>query len=166
MSLAPLYQLTPAFLAVQRELEARDDLPEEVIREMLERERWPLEEKLRDVVGYSQALEAEGRMIAHREAELTARRRRLECRAAWLRSYALEAMRAAKIDRLDSPDFTARVRANPGAAQITNEALLPEDLVRVKTIREPDKAEIRERLLAGVEVPGAALRITWRLDVR
>jgi hypothetical protein len=59
------------------------------------------------------------------------------------------------IKSLESPDFTATLSPGKRPVKIVNEALLPDDLCRIK--REPDKAKIKELLEAGTPLEGAIL---------
>jgi hypothetical protein len=49
--------------------------------------------------------------------------------------------------------------------EITDEDLLPENMVRTKTITSPDKDSIREAIQAGNQIPGAQLKtyINWTI---
>jgi hypothetical protein len=53
------------------------------------------------------------------------------------------------------------------SVEVDKEALdvLPETLKRVKTIVEPDKKAIKERLLSGEEIPGAKLIVKQHLRI-
>lgn len=89
-------------------------------------------------------------------AALTRRKERLADRAAKRKAAALALMQELGLKKLSRPAFTATVAAGPAAARITDEAALPSWAWRPQPA-VLDTQTIRARLLAGEEVPGAAL---------
>lgn len=59
------------------------------------------------------------------------------------------------LDKIERPRATVSLRQTPPKVIVTDEAILPEDYVRVK--REPDKVAIGAALKSGMEVAGATL---------
>lgn len=109
-----------------------------------------------------------GRSIIEDEAQVQAantridalitRRNRWKERAELKRDSLGVAMQTLRLDKFVDADFTARVRENPGGAVVVADAdvpKLPDEYVRIT--RTPDKARIKEALLDGLVVPGAAL---------
>ena len=53
---------------------------------------------------------------------------------------------------------------SPDSVEITDKALIPDELMKIKTVKEPDKAAIKKALESGEAVPGAEL-ITGKVKV-
>lgn len=70
--------------------------------------------------------------------------------------------------KIQSPEFTVSVRANPKAVMIAADAILPaEFMVQPPTPPpRPDKAALKEALEAGRTVEGCWLEQGERLDIR
>lgn len=88
-------------------------------------------------------------------AELRERQARIERRIEGLRSLVFKVMESADLRKLELPEATLSVRAGSRKVVITDEARLPDSLIRVT--REPDKQAIKNLLDAGQEVLGAEL---------
>lgn len=86
--------------------------------------------------------------------DMTDRKTRLHMRADRRRLAAQNLMDACEMRKLEMADFTASIRAVPPKVEIDDEAQLPDALC--KTIRQPDKAAIKEALAVGT-VAGAHL---------
>lgn len=163
-----LYQIAAAY---RNALVALDDeaLEPDVIRDTLESLTGALEQKAEAVAAYCLNLEAEAEAVAAAEARLKARRQSLEKRAAWLRDYLKAHMEAVGITEIAATDrsFRVRIRLNPEAVELDGSLPeLPPEYVRVREIREPDKAAIMAALKSGREVPGARLVRRTRLEIK
>lgn len=164
-----LYEIAAAY---RNALVAFDDeslqLSPEVIRDTLDGIVGAFEDKAAAVAAYVLNIEAEAEAVAAAEARLKARRQALEKRAAWLRGYLLSNMEAAGITEISAPDktFRARIRLNPEAVELDGLAELPDEFVREKIVREPDKAAILAALKSGREVPGARIVRRTRLEIK
>lgn len=90
-------------------------------------------------------------------AALTARRDRIDMRAAAHRSNAGMILRAIGYTKAERPLATVSIRPGNLSVQITDEAEIPSQLTREKVTRTPDKAAIMAQLEAGETVPGASL---------
>ena len=84
-----------------------------------------------------------------------ARRDRYEHRAEKRREAALKIMQAIGERKIERPEFTASIRAVPPSVVVDDQTALGSYHMRVKY--EPDKARIKETILAGEAVPGAHL---------
>lgn len=93
--------------------------------------------------------------IKAQEDELTMRRARYEMRGIAARKMMHSLMEVADVRRLELPTATVSIAAGRKSCIVTNEAQLPERFVKVE--RMPKKADITKALLAGEDVPGAAL---------
>jgi chromatin segregation and condensation protein Rec8/ScpA/Scc1 (kleisin family) len=162
-----LYQLTDQYRQAAERL-ADLDLPDEVIADTLEGMAGELEVKATNVAAFARNLETTAAAIKDAEASMAARRKALERRAESLRHYLLHNMQRAGIRRIDSPHFTIAVKDNPPAVDVFDVLQLPAEFMRQPEPPppSPDKAAIKEALKAGVEVPGARMKESQRLEVK
>jgi len=118
----------------------------------------------------AEAEQIESYVIARSKARVAA----LSNRAARLREYALDTMRACSVgtskDAVGQPDLKFRVRANPPAVVIDDEASIPAEFLYTPDpppmpLPRPDKKAIGAALKAGQEVAGARQSIGYRLEI-
>ena len=97
--------------------------------------------------------------------ELSAMRTR---RAERLRSAIVRYMQASEITEVITDLWTIRLRKNPPAVEIKDEAVIPADYWTTKVIEKKavDKKAIADALKNGVPVEGAALITRSRLEVK
>jgi hypothetical protein len=88
-------------------------------------------------------------------SSLVARRERFNGREEAIRALVFKMMTWAEVRKIELPQATLSIRTGQPKVIITDEAALPDHLVRVK--REPAKTLIRELIDQGVDVPGAQL---------
>lgn len=144
------------------------DLPDEVIRDTLEGESGALVEKGQNVAFVCRNLEASAAAIKEAEAQMAARRKALENRAARLRAYLLDSMTLAGIEKIDSPYFTIAVRKNPPAVEVFDAAQVPADYFTNPPPPPPaiDKKAVMTALKEGVDVPGCRIKQGQRVDIK
>jgi hypothetical protein len=75
----------------------------------------------------------------------------------WLKEYVKQNMEFVGRQKVEGSLFTVRVQATAPSVQIANVDELPQQYVVAKVTASPDKAKIKDALLAGTEVPGATL---------
>lgn len=109
------------------------------------------DEKVENICLYIKDLNAEAKAIAEEAKTLTARKNHAEKKAESLRNY-LQMMLAGEKFKTSRCSVSYRKTT---AVLITDEAALPEDMVRV-TI-EPNKTAIKDAIKTGKTVPGAQM---------
>ena len=87
-----------------------------------------------------------------------------------LRDYLLVCMRAADVQKIETPMLTFGQRKNPPSVLLEDEKLLPAKYWRTPEpkppVAAPDKAAIKTALQAGQDVPGAKLVQGVKLAVK
>lgn len=101
--------------------------------------------------------EALAEAVKAQEADMSARRARLEARAEAYKGRLMILLDATGQKKLERPRATISKRAGSLSVRITDEASVPSQLCTVKTTTAPDKAAIRKQIEAGEIVPGAEL---------
>lgn len=144
------------------------DLPPEAIEDTLESLSGDLEVKATNTAFVIRNLEASAAAIKEAEAQMAARRKAIENRAARVRDYLLANMMVAGIQKIECPFFKLSVRDNPPAVEVYEPGLVPGEYMRQPEPPppSPDKTAIKEALRAGVDVPGCKLTIGKRLEIK
>lgn len=93
--------------------------------------------------------------VKAQEADLKARRSRIEARAEAFRAQLLTLLDATGAKKMERPRATISRRHGLLSVHITDETAIPSQLC--KTTVTPDKAAIKAQLLAGETVPGAEI---------
>lgn len=151
-----LYQLADEY---QQALEVLDDpeLPEEVVRDTLEALQGGLVQKGQAVAAFALNLAAEIEALKAHEKRVAAKRKSLEGREEWLRTYLKSNMERCGISEIKAIDgtFTAKLGKGRPSVVIDDEKLIPDDSEFVRWTRSVDKTAIAAAIKAGQEVPGA-----------
>ena len=162
-----LYELAAEYRADAEKL-ADMDLDEQTLADTLEGLSGELEVKAQNVIMFTRNLEATAAAIKEAEAQMAARRKALENRAAGLRRYVLENMQFAGIQKIECPLFKLSIRDNPAAVDIYEPGLIPVQFMKQPEPPPPapDKTAIKAAITAGTEVPGARLTKGTRLEIK
>lgn len=87
-----------------------------------------------------------------------------------MREYIKSCMERAGIEKIECPLFKISIRSNPPAVEVTDPLSLPKEFWRTPEpkppVAAPDKAAIKAALQSGVEVIGARLTQSTRLDIK
>ncbi len=125
-----------------------------------------LEEKGLAVASYIKNLEAERDAIESAKRSMAARESSLDSRVEYLKSYLQSNMERCSISEIKSPYFVIKLKKCPASTDIQNEDLIPGEYKKSKEVITLDKMKIKEELLAGVVIPGAALKYNNRLEIK
>lgn len=144
------------------------DLDEATLRDTLEGMSGELEAKATNVALFARSLESLAASIKDAEAAMAKRRKALEARSERLRTYMLDCMQLAGVQRIESPHLQISVKKTPPSVDVFDAAQLPADYLRQPEVPPPapDKAAIRDALKSGMDVPGARLVSGVRIDIR
>ena len=161
-----LYEISAAYRADVEKL-ANLELDEATLADTLEGMSGELEEKAQNVVFFTRNLEATAAAIKEAEAQMAARRKALENRAASLRRYVFDSMRLAGVTKIECPYFRLSIQNNPPSVDVFEPDLLPlEYMVQPETPpMAPDRKAIAAAIKAGKEVPGARMTQGQRLAI-
>jgi hypothetical protein len=106
------------------------DLDDQTIADTLEGMDGDLTVKSRSIAAFAADLDTTAAAMKDAEARMKARRQAVERRADRLRHYLMAGMQFAGIDRIDGPDFCVRIKTNPHAVEVFDEAQIPEGYMR------------------------------------
>ena len=125
-----------------------------------------LQEKAINKVRYMKGLEAEHNAIKAERQAMQQREKALANRIEYFKSDLLAAMEKSEISEISCPQFQIRLKKNPHSVDQDHmdKELIPEKYHKIKI--EFDIAGIKEDIKSGVEVPGARLIQTNRLEIK
>jgi hypothetical protein len=83
-----------------------------------------------------------------------------------MKATVLEAMNIYGIKKVNSPTLNLSVRLNPRSVDLVNEYQIPDCYKKEKVTISIDKVMIKEDLRSGLEVPGAVLKRTQKLEIK
>ncbi|MGZ8220858.1 MAG: siphovirus Gp157 family protein [Methylobacter sp.] len=142
------------------------DLPLEAVNDTLEALGGELEDKAVNVAKFLRNLEATADAIKAAEADMAKRRKALENRVQWLKSYIKGNMEACGISKIECPYFKLSIQKNPSAVNILDENAIPAAFKEQVSSWKIDKAAIKDALKAGTAVSGAELSNGTRLAIK
>lgn len=129
------------------------------VADALEKLEMARETKIENAAMMVKNLSAEAAAIKAEEEKLAKRRKAIENKADEVKQFLVRAL--TREDGTSEKFRTARaavtVKLNPAKVIISDEKLLPEVFFQEIIDRKPDRAQIKEVLSRGIEVPGAAL---------
>ena len=162
-----LFELTSEYRAASERLHNLD-LPDDVIADTLEGMQGAIEVKAKNVAYVIRNCEALAAQIKEAEEKMALRRKALESRADRIRNYLLYNMQACSISKVELPEFRLAIKENPAAVVIDAESQIPDEfLTRPEPPPpKPNKKEIAAAIKAGIEVPGAHMETTQRLEIK
>jgi len=144
------------------------DIDEQTIADTLESVNGPLVEKTTQLAMVMRNLEATAVQIKAAEASMAARRQKIEKRAERLRSYLIDALQQAGVQKITGAHFELTIRKNPPAVVIEPDAYLPTKFLRQPEPPPPvpDKTRIKDAIQNGLSVPGCRLVQRNKLEIR
>lgn len=124
--------------------------------EQLEMER---DKKIENAALAVKNMTAEVNAIKAEEKALYERRKALENRTESFKRFLMMALTRADgtHEKFSTCRAAVSVKFNPPSVVISDEAILPHEFMREKITVSPDKAQIKEVLMRGIEIPGASI---------
>lgn len=135
------------------------DMDPEMIADTLEAIEWELEGKIenclaviKNELAYAEALKAESKKLAERA-------RASELRADRIKEYIAASLETAGKKSMTAGVHQVTVRAPSKSVEITDSGAIPAEFAEYETNIKPDKLAIKKQLEAGIDVPGASIKI-------
>jgi len=167
MSNLSLYQLSGDYLeALDALTDPEMDLPIEVVTDTLEGLSGEMEDKSINVAKFLRNMEATAGAIKSAEAEMAKRRKALENRVKWMKSYLKGNMEHTGITKIECPFFKISIQNNPASVSIINEGAIPAEFKTQVISWIIDKTAIKNAIKVGKTVTGASLTNGTRLSIK
>lgn len=96
---------------------------------------------------------------------LASKAKTAESRIGYLKNRYGEIMRESGYASIKGNAYKLSLRSALAVAVTAQVDTLPEEYIRVKTTKEPDKIKIKDALQQGKEIPGCSLATTYNLQV-
>ncbi len=162
-----LYQLSESYLeALDFLTDPELDLPIEAVNDTLEGLTGELEDKAVNVAKFLRNMETAADAIKIAEAEMAKRRKALENRVQWLKSYIKGSMEACGISQVECPYFKLSIQKNPASVNVLDEDKIPAEFKEQVISWKIDKTAIKEAIKSGGTIPGAELINGTRLAIK
>lgn len=133
---------------------------------LLEIKKDEVQEKAINVAAYIKNIDAERKAIEEAKKEMAAREFLLEKRVDYLTEYLQSNMERCGITEIKSPCFVIKLKKCPISTDIYDENMVPDDYKKIKEVVSIDKMKLKEKMLAGIVIPGASLKQNNRLEIR
>lgn len=124
-----------------------------------------IQDKAEAVASFIFSLQADSAALKQEEQRLAERRRLNDAKVERMKTYLVDALDEAEVDKVKSSRFTVGFRKSQ-AVDVLDLDMLPESLKRTKTIVEADKTAIKQAFKQGIDVPGALLIDKRNLSIK
>ena len=162
-----LYELSSTYLeALDALTDPEADLPIETVNDTLEGLGGELEDKAVNVAKFLGNMEATAKAIKDAETKMAKRRKSLESRVTWMKSYLKGSMEHTGITKIECPFFKISIQNNPASVNILNEKLIPKEYKEQVISWKIDKTAIKNAIKGGKTVPGSVLVNGTRLSIK
>ncbi len=126
-----------------------------------------MENKAIALASYIKNTDAERAAIEVAKKAMAEREARLDRKVTSLTDYLKSNMERCGISEITrSPYFAIKLKKCPASVDISDENALPDEYKKVKQVVSPDKIKMKEEMMAGVIIPGAALKYNMRVEIR
>ena len=111
--------------------------------------------KVKNVAYYIKELTNKEDTISEEVKRLQARKNTVKNRREWLERYLLDSI---NYQSIEVPNSSIKITVrNTKQVKITEASLLPEEYIRTKVEKQPDKVAIKKAISEGIDVPGATI---------
>jgi len=125
-----------------------------------------LKEKGIAIASYIKNIEAEEKAIDAAIDNMEARRNQLTKKTKSLVNYLQSNMERCSISEISCPYFAVKLKKCPVSVEVLDENAISDEYKKSKVTISIDKIKIKEEILSGVVVEGAALKQNMRLEIR
>lgn len=149
-----LYQIANDFAKL-----TDSDMPPEMIADTLDGIEWELEEKVEQILAVCKNELADAEALKEEARRLIDRAKASENRVVSLKEYVARSLETAGKKSMKAGLHQVTVRAPSKSVEITDVNAIPPDFVEYETTIKPDKLAIKHQIEAGIDIPGAQIKI-------
>ena len=167
-----LYEITSEYrqaLAIINNCDLTDlslDEQQDLISNTLDPFEYEFQHKALAIGAFIANLELEADALKTMEQRIQVRRKANERKALWLRDYLQVNMEMMKLTDISDNQIRLTIKKNPPRVCIDNENAIPETYKEIIETVKISKSAIATALKAGLEIKGARLENSQRLDIR
>ena len=155
-----LYEISNAIAKIEELAESETEL-----QEYLDSAQISLQNKVMDVVGYSQSLKAYGEAVKLEAERLSSLSKSIERRSNNLKAYLSYCMQKNGLERIETPIAILSFRKSE-QLEIINPEQVPNNFKKVTEIVTIDKLAIKKAINEGEEVAGVQLNHIKNLQIK
>ncbi|KQB92140.1 hypothetical protein GEPA3_2920 [Geobacillus sp. PA-3] len=148
-----LYELAANYAEL---LNMAEEMESEALVDTLEAIRDEIELKAENIAKLIRNLEADAKAIREEEKRLNEKRTAIENKVKRLKSYLVEQLEHAGIQKIKRPTITVYIQDNPPSVNVVDMSVIPAEFLKQKV--EVDKKSILERIKSGEQIPGVELK--------
>lgn len=160
-----LYEIPEKYRKVLEDIQVDEETGEITGTEALVEFAGDLDETIKNTGLYLFELDNDVQQIDAQIKRLKTRKDNMKRRVDTLKNLMLDAMITTGLKKVQDPLVTVYLRKSSETI-IKDETLIPEEFLRKKVTVEPNKTEIKKRLLTGEVVPGAFLQENQNVNIR
>ncbi|HHT1700992.1 TPA: siphovirus Gp157 family protein [Citrobacter freundii] len=149
-----LYQIANDFAKL-----TDSDMPPEMIADTLDGIEWELEEKVEQILAVCKNELADAEALKEEARRLIERAKASENRVVSLKEYVARSLETAGKKSMKAGLHQVTIRAPSKSVEITDVNAIPPDFVEYETTIKPDKLAIKHQIEAGIDIPGAQLKV-------
>lgn len=162
--MATLYELSAEARAL-RDIMLDAGMGEDVIADTLEAET-DIASKIQQYVYVIKDMEVFADGVAVEAKRMADRSRMAKERVTKIKTWLMQNMQHAGIQKQEFPEFTVRVQNNPQSVDVLDEKAIPSDYFNTPVVTpQLDKKRLLEALKTGSEIDGAAIKQTQSLRI-
>ncbi len=135
------------------------DMDPELIADTLDGIEWELEAKVEQILAACKNEQAYAETLKEESRKLAERAKATENRVARMMEYVAKSLKTAGKKSLKAGIHQVTIRAPSKSVEITDAAALPAEYVEYDTVIKADKLAIKHKLDAGIDIPGARIKI-------
>jgi hypothetical protein len=153
-----LYEISEQYKEVQNLIESDDTgSMRDAIADTMQMIAGDFKDKAQAVVSLTLNMDGNIAALDNEIQRLQDKRKIIQNRIDSVRDYLKHNMEATGISKIECPLFTITLSKPAKQVEITDESLLPDEFVRVKTTVAPDKVALAKAFKEGKEITGAIL---------
>lgn len=131
----------------------------ELIADTLDGIEWELEAKVEQIIAVCKNEQAYADALKEESKNLSERAKATENRIASMKDYIARSLETAGKKSLKAGIHQVSVRAPSKSVEITDSSAIPPEFVEYDTLIKPDKLAIKHQIEAGIDVPGASIKL-------
>lgn len=131
----------------------------EMIADTLDGIEWELEAKVEQILAVCKNESAYAEALKEESKRLIERAKAAENRVASMKEYVAKSLETIGKKSLKAGVHQVTVRAPSKSVEITDASALPPEFIEYETNIKPDKLAIKHQIEAGIDVPGAQIKL-------
>lgn len=151
-----LYEMTNDLNEIN-ELLAAEEMTDEMAQEIRDSIMTMVEQKSENIIRLTKNIETRIKSVKEEENRLAEYRKSEEKRLSRLKTYVVDCLKTADINKIDTNLGRISLRRSPASVQILDESKIPNLYKTTEVIHKVDKARIKKELQNGKHIDGTEL---------